>query len=129
MAKYKPLNKAQHAALLEEIEALKISAALRPTAPVAPDVPPPAVSTEKLSVGFTFNPYFGSGHSPSVSEACSSSNNHNKNDNRRVATQGAISLYSSELRAWRACRYVVEQRCAEILYGIDQKIKQLEENP
>ena len=76
-----------------------------------------------FTTGWTFNVY-----SNTVSKAWSESTAHGfgeypADQNRRLASQGRISLYATELDALLALRAATERDCATRLMGIDQRIE------
>lgn len=104
----------------KELEDAKIAAALRWTAPVAPDVNPPSPMHpgERLSKGFLFN-----AHSREVRPSCSSSISHSYGRDDKTTSQGARALYSTRLLALKALRHECEKQFAEILRIIDKRIE------
>jgi hypothetical protein len=97
--------------------------AFRFTDKVEPDVPIPqwpGLVKGWIGVGPTSN-------HPRVEKACSSSVSHNIGGWEKTTTQQAKRLYSSELLAWKALRYEVEQECASKLARIDEQISALSE--
>lgn len=102
---------------------LALAKSLRFTDRVLPDVFPPERFTP-LKHGFLFNLHRAmTGCGSSVEPACTSSNGHSFGDSEGPSQQGARSLYSTELLAWKALRNEAEMACAKILAGIDEKIK------
>ena len=99
----------------------RLLAALRWTAPVAPDVAPP--SNDKpfgvLTKGFLHNSY-----SLLVRPACSSSVYHSIGSTDKTDAQGSRHLYSTRLLALMAMRAEVETDCAERLLKIDDMIEE-----
>lgn len=99
------------------------------SAPVLPDVPPPAQSTGVYTDGWAFRVYPGAfGPAASVYRAWSSGMAHG--DGRapvtreerwgRSASQHAISLYSTEALAWQAARAEVCRQAALALLAVDE---------
>lgn len=116
------MSKKEREAFAELERNLRITAALRWTEKVAPDVPRPE---RDFTSGYTFNAYsqivdcawstpgaHGIGHvSPDAQRA------------RGVSgRQNSISLYSSRLLALRAMRYELEMECAIKLAKVDAEI-------
>ena len=110
----------------EQAEAVKAAAAyealiaqaLRWTAPVEADVPPPARGEGGLKTGYMYNVY-----SAAVFVACSSSNGHGVGSWTSTTTQGARALYSTRERALRALRAELERECAKRLAAVDRAIE------
>lgn len=110
----------------ELLEAALTAAALRTTADVAADVPPPASGRAGLSVGWML---LGErSDSARVEVACSSSVHHGVGRQDRTTSQGARHLYSSELLALKALRREVEKDCADRLRRVDRMIEEVELN-
>ena len=118
-----PMTK-QEEARLERAETL---AALRWTAPVEKDVPPPE-GAGIYSEGWTFNAYakrveicwssviyHGFGRAPQ------------KGEMHRSAAQGVKWLFSTEEKALAAMRHEVERQAAADLFAIDRKIEAVKE--
>jgi len=114
-----PMNKKEK----EKLEKLLTISALRYTADVVPDVPPPSTS-DSLSTGFIHVGSFS--NSPRVEKACSSSCYHSVGRVDKTDSQGARFLYSTELQAAKALRRAVEKDCADRLRKIDRMIEALE---
>ena len=104
------------------MDALRQLAALRWTAPVAPDVQPPA-TFGGASTGYFFNAY-----SAEVSPGWSSSIYHGHGAAPAKAgltgSQGARALYSTRLLALRAMRHAIELECARKLASVDLAIEE-----
>jgi len=118
-----PMTK-QEKARLEHAETL---AALRWTAPVEKDVPPPE-GHGIYSEGWTFNVY------AKRVEACWSSVIYHgfgrapqKGERHSTASQGAKWLFSTEEKALAAMRHEVERQAAADLLAIDRKIEAVKE--
>jgi hypothetical protein len=105
-----------------------ILAALRWTDRVEADVPPPGfdepnTSGWELIVGYDLD-------TCRVREAWSSSVSHGSRSRESgCASQGSISLYSTELLALKALRHKVEQKSAERLYRLDTLIAKAAADP
>lgn len=108
------MTKKERAEFDEAIDKLRIVSALRWTAPIEPDVPPPK-SFDGLTIG-----YLPAGDR--VTEACSSSIGHGR-DHVKTRSQGARSLYSTRRMALAALRHEVEMDCARRLADIDRQIE------
>jgi hypothetical protein len=108
-------ERAEFDALIKRAETL---AALRWTAPVAPDMPRPETG---YIHGWTFNAYSGV-----VDAAWSGSVSHGRLDDNgerpKYGSQGGRALFSTRLLALHALRHATEQACAEKLYAIDRAI-------
>ena len=109
----------------ELMDHLRMLAALRWTASVLPDVPPPRAGAEfkSFSSGWTFNT-----HAMWVKPAWSSSISHGigasrPEPQRYAGSQGPTHLYSTKLRALRAMRHAVERDAALQLRKIDALIE------
>jgi len=104
------------------LESALTAAAFRTTSDVAPDVPPPNSSSNKLSEGWAT---VGSGGDYGrVEPACSSSVHHGVGRQDKTTTQGAKSLYSTKLLALKALRRSVEIDCATRLRRVDRMINE-----
>lgn len=103
----------------QAMEVLKVKCALCWTRPIAPDIPKPADSHKDIVPGYVFNAYC-----LSVSESCSTSLYHSKDDSTRTTTQNPIEQYSTKLLALRAMRHEVELKCASRLREADVMIEQ-----
>ena len=113
------MNKAEKA-LVEE---LRVQVALRWTAPVIPDVPPPSGdAVQRLSKGFLFCGETSS-MGGAVDKACSSSVHHSIGRDDQTTSQHSRHLYSTRLLALRALRYATEKYCAGLLRRIDAQIE------
>ena len=116
------MNKKEQAEFHALRTELAIVSALRWTAPVERDLPPPA-SGERMSSytsGFDFN-----AHSVTVSPAWSSSTVHSIGyaaPSKYSASQNCRTLFSTKLKALQAMRYEVELASAKKLAGIDKMI-------
>jgi len=108
------------------VEELLTRIALRWTSPVEPDVMPPSPGGG-LVKGFAFVGALGM--SPRVDVACSSSAGHALGRDDKITSQNPKRLYSTRLRALRALRYAVEERCARLLRDIDHQIEREEAEP
>jgi hypothetical protein len=114
------MTKKEKAAFDAAIERAEILAALRWTAPVLPDVPPPKSG---YSEGWEFNAY-----TRRVEQAWSDTVTHGSgpapHDYKRYvsASQNGIALYSTKARALAALRYEVELQAAKMLLEIDKRI-------
>lgn len=112
------MTKKEQAAFAVLEEQLAQARAFRRTEPVEPDVPPP---TEGHTTGFLYN-----WHSQEVYPAWSGVVVHGT---RQVApgpgrsSQGRVSLFSTQERAWRAMRYEVENEATRTLARIDARIQ------
>lgn len=91
-------------------------AALRWTAPVAPDLV--ATDYKVLTKGYLYNSY-----SPRVEPACSTTIYHSFGRGDKTTSQGSRDLYSTKLLALRAMRYEVEKEAAKKLRAIDKMIE------
>lgn len=114
-------ERAEFDALLDKANTL---AALRWTAPVAPDVPPPRTGSGSLGFteGWTFN-----AHSMIVERAWSEAVSHGKGpypgrSPYRSACQSGQSLYSTELMALAALRHALELSAASALKRVDARM-------
>ncbi|MFA5897789.1 MAG: hypothetical protein WC829_01620 [Hyphomicrobium sp.] len=120
------MTKKEKAAMAEAIHRAELLSALRWTAPLAPDIPPPAFGT--YSEGWTFNAF-----SLRVEKGWSTSTAHGsgpapKDDRRGVsASQNSRHLYSTQAKALAALRHVVETEAAQKLLGIDRRLQTLSE--
>ena len=107
----------------EELEAAKTVAALRWTAPVHTDVPPPEPSTGGETNGWDFN-----SHSMRVRRSWSTCISHGEgesNDRRYgSAAQGGVHLFSTRLLALRAMRHQIERTVAATLRSVDRMIEE-----
>jgi len=110
-------EKAEEVKAVAAYEAL-IAQALRWTAPIAPDVPPPARGEGGLTTGYMYNTY-----GAVVVVACSSGYSHGVGSCTSTTTQGARALYSTRERALRALRAELERDCAKRLAGVDSAIE------
>ena len=97
---------------------LRVLAALRWTAPVEPDVPPPTRS-DQLTRGWI-------AIANRVEPGCSSSIYHGSGTMNKTTSQGARALHSTKLRALRAMRNIVERDAAQRLAQIDAQIEDLD---
>lgn len=111
------MTKKERAAFEGIVNKLRIVAALRWTDHVEPDVPIPERGGV-LAKGWFFNTYYGNAES-----ACSSCVHHSIGRDDRTDSQGAIRLYSTKLRALKACRHRMELEFARKLAEIDRKIE------
>ena len=116
------VTKAEQAEALAR-EAL-IAQALRWTAPLAPDVPPPARGEGGLATGYLYNVY-----SACVEVACSSSYSHGVGSWTSATTQRPRALYSTRERALCALRAELERDCAKRLAGVDSAIAEAAGRP
>jgi hypothetical protein len=95
------------------------------TAPVAPDVPPPATVSNDYTEGWLYNLY-----TRTVAQTWSSSSSHGAGTAAdaqrpyRGGSQGSRSLYSTKLLALQALRWAVECEAALQLYDIDRQIEE-----
>lgn len=99
----------------KELEDAKITAALRWTAPVEPDI---RIPEKGLTKGFLFNVY-----SREVVVACSSPVSHSYGRDDVTRSQNPRELYSTRLLALKALRHECEKQFAEILRSIDKRIE------
>jgi len=116
------VTKAEQAEALAR-EAL-IAQALRWTAPVEADVPPPARGEGGLTTGYMYNTY-----GASVVVACSSGHSHGVGSWTSTTTQGARALYSTRERALCALRAELERDCAKRLAAVDRAIAEAAGRP
>ena len=95
--------------------------AVRLTADVEPDVPPPSINERgnRLTVGWIA---YGHGDYPRAVPGCSSSVHHGAGRTDRTSSQNAIALHSTKSRALRAARRMVEIRMGGILAKLDADI-------
>ena len=113
---------------IRETEAkLRVTAALRWTEPVEPDVMPPTPTEPFLTLtyGYGFNK-----HSLRIMKGISSSGarafgDMDKPFPKSTTTHHPVSLYSTERLAWKAMRHEVEKECAERLAAIDRRLDEL----
>jgi hypothetical protein len=112
------MNKKEQSEMDELRKQLYIARALRFTEFVEKDVSPDDWS--KLTIGWTYNAYNGK-----VSESCSTTNYHAIGRTDKTNTQRGIEMYSTELLAYKALRYEMEQKFANELSEIDKKIDEL----
>jgi len=110
------VTKAEQAEALAR-EAL-IAQALRWTAPVEADVPPPARGEGGLKTGYMYNVY-----SAVVEVACSTSISHAVGSTTKATVQRPRALYSTRERALRALRAELERDCAKRLAAVDSAIE------
>ena len=113
------MNKKERAEYDRVLDECRLLAALRWTAPVAPDVPIPS---EGLSIGYL--PIASGSTDARVTEACSSSIYHG-HSHIKTTTQNPKELYSTRILALRALRHSVERDCAERLARIDRQIAEV----
>lgn len=108
------------------VEALLTVAALRPTADVERDVPPPDAGSSfgALSTGWDFAGERSDW--PRVCEACSSYLYHGIDSHTKTRSHGSRHLFSTKLRALRALRREIERQCAERLRKVDRMIEEEE---
>ena len=109
----------------EHMDHLRMLAALRWTASVLPDVPPPKTGTkfDSFSSGWTYN-VSGMWVKPAWSSTISHGIGASHPEPQRCSSsQGAMNLYSSKLRALRALRHAVERDAAIKLRRIDMLIE------
>ena len=108
---------------LVELELLKLEVELHKsfhmTEGLKPDVPPPT-EPNTLTRGWTYNE-----HSMRVLTACSSIVSHGLDSTTTTTSQRPIHLYSTQEKAYRALRSVLERKYAHHLMIIDKRIKQL----
>lgn len=116
------MTKAEKAAL----EVALTECALRRTAEVKPDVPPPGYGSGLSVLTRGFAVVGERSDYPRIDEGCSSSIFHSVRSTTKTDTQGPISLYSTRLKALRALRYRVELQCAQRLRKIDKMIEEEE---
>ena len=114
------MNKAERRELESLKKELLRARAWRLTQPVDCDIAIPTY-TEGLVKGWSLNAY-----SDRVDVSCSTSIHHSVWKNDETRSQGAISQYSTKLRALHALRYEVEQLCIDRLVKIDQMIAEEE---
>ena len=108
----------------EALDAALTAAALRTTADVSADVPPP--KSNGLAKGWL--PVAERSNFPRVEPACSSSFYHGKGQQDKTNSQGARSLYSTKILALKALRRAVEKDCAERLRKVDRMIEEESSN-
>ena len=106
-------NKKEQAAFDAAVELAGMAKAMRFTDEVKPDIIP--TGTDKVW-GWTFNSYTGA-----VSKVWSNCNSNGGGN--CIASQGSISLYSSEVLALQALRDSLELKCANDLLRTDKRIK------
>lgn len=112
----------------ELLEAALTAAALRVTADVETDVPPPSCgeSGMRLSTGWM---YIGERSDyAKVEPACSSAVYHGIGHTDKTTTQRPIHLYSTKLLALKALRREVEKDCAKRLRKVDRMIEEESRN-
>lgn len=112
------MNKKEQAAMQAAIDRANLLAALRWTAAVPPDVPPP--SAGGLSTGYVgradrYGP-------PRAIPACSSAIYHGIGSHTKTTSQHAQYLWSTPLLALRAARHEYELECAKELAKFDVAI-------
>jgi hypothetical protein len=95
-----------------------IAKAFRFTDDVKRDLEPPS-EWNNLIKGWNFNSYFDR---PSVFKACSSGG-FNGDGWEKTSSQGARSLFSTELLAWKALRRELELTMAKKLAWVDEQIE------
>lgn len=121
------MTKKEQAAMQAAIDRAELLAALRWTAPVAKDVPPPTAGG--YSEGWIYNAYskcvergwstavsHGSGPAPAPGERHTS------------GSQGARRMFSTEAKALAAMRHELETRAAEVLLKCDRCMRALAPN-
>ena len=108
----------------EALDAALTAAALRTTADVSADVPPP--KSKGLTKGWL--PVAERSDFPRVEPACSSSDYHGKGQQYKTTSQGARRLYSTKILALKALRREVEKDCAERLRRVDRMIEEESSN-
>jgi len=120
------VTKAEQAALAQAAAAHEahIFQALRWTAPIAPDVPPPANGEAGLTTGYAYNSF-----AAPVVVACSSGHSHAVGSCTKTTTQGARALYSTRERALGALRAELERDCAKRLAEVDRAIAEAAQRP
>lgn len=99
---------------------LALERAMRLTPQVERDLPSP-IGFQELSKGWDFNSY-----SQEVAKACSSSIHHAWGTWEKTSSQRPVSLYSTEMLAYRALRSAFALDCAKRIAKIDAKIAELE---
>ena len=105
----------------EALEAALTAAALRTTSDVAPDVPPPSASENRLSKGWAVvgeRSDYGR-----VEPACSSNLYHVIGQQGKTTSQNARHLYSTKMLALKALRRAIERDCADRLRRVDRMIE------
>ena len=118
------MTKKEKAAFDAAIKESQLLAALRFTQPVERDVKPPSEWKCEYSEGWDFN-----AHSARVWQGWSTTVSHGtgpapkKGDRHYNGSQNARSMFSSEVLALRAMRYEMEQKFAEQLRQVDDRIK------
>lgn len=118
------MTKKEQAAMQALEHELAMAKAFRRTGPVPRDLPPPTMlGKDGLTRGWDYNVC-----GISVGKMCSSSIYHGFGW-ERTSTQQARTLYSTEVLAWAALRYAVEQEAAENLARIDAEIARLTTSP
>jgi hypothetical protein len=116
-------EKAQLASLEATIEQLArevmLERAMRRTAVVKPDLPPPRPGWTGmiLTKGWMFNSY-----ADEVGKACSSSVHHSLHGWDKTTSQRPLHLYSTELLALQALRHEAGEQSARRLAAIDKRI-------
>ena len=111
------MTKKEQAAMQAAIDRAEALAALRWTAPVAPDVPIPEPGGAFVT-GWTYNEY-----AREVRPAWSSSVSHGTStEPGRHGTQGPLALYSTRTRALQALRHALELQAAAKLLAVDRAI-------
>lgn len=115
------MTKKELAAMQAAIDRAELLAALRWTAPVAKDVPPP--TDGGYSEGWTYN-----AHSLVVERGWSTSVSHGsgtvpERDKYRSGSQNARWMFSTEARALAAMRYELETMAAEKLMKCDRRMQ------
>jgi len=111
-----PMTRAEKAEMQFLRDQLALERALRWTAAVEPDVPPP----DGVTVTRGWLPLGEQSDRPRVEIACSSAVFHGIGTH--ITSQGARSLYSTRLLALRGLRHQVEVHVAGILARIDAQI-------
>ena len=121
------MNKKEKAAMDAAIARANMLAALRWTAAVPPDVPPPSTMDlgRRLSTGFVA--YADNYGPPRVVPACSSSISHALGSHTKTSTQNPRALWSTPLLALRAARHQYEVECAKALAKFDAEIAKHEQ--
>lgn len=116
------MNKKEQAEMADMRRELAEARALRYTPRVEPDLPAPRPLTGEKISGWDFNSY-----SFEVKQAWSESFAHGNGparDRRMTASQGAVPLYSTKLRALKAMRNEMERKAARDQAEVDALIEQ-----
>lgn len=117
------MTKKERAEMDAAIERAELLAALRWTAPIAPDVAPPRSGADGYTEGYTFNAY-----SRTVQYEWSSSVSHGtgtapkEGERYRSGSQGPQWMYSTKAKALSALRHDIETDTARKLLAIDKQL-------